>query len=209
MVQETLKIPVKLAELEEAFGTEFPLRIPASFDEYLEWVEKCEFTVEYFNNEITIMGNVSYYHEKLVGRIIASFINALPRNYSVLGSNLKIHVPDVLSPDNFNADVSVVEDEPAFLILPSGKISTSNILNPVVVVEVTSKSTIAHDYGDKLMAYKKIASLKQVIFVSQYDNSITVYERRGPHHWELHDYQSLEDSFLVLGKTIQLKEIYD
>ncbi len=207
MTQELI-LPLTLTERAE-LGEDVEIRVPASFEEYLELVEDCENNIEYFNGEIISMGNASFYHEKLVMLVGAAFNRVLPPNYTILGSNIKIHVEDVLGIDNFNADVSVVEGEPEFFILPSGRNSTSNILNPVVVVEVTSRSTIAHDYGDKLMAYKKIASLKQVVFVSQYENSITVYERRGPQHWELHDYTNLEDSFLVLGQTIQLKEIYN
>ncbi len=202
-----LILPLTLTEREE-LGEDVEIRVPASFEEYLELIEDCEYNIEYFNGEIISMGNASYYHEKLVGLIIFALRKTLPSNCTILGSNIKIHVEDVLGKANFNADVSVVEGEPEFLVLPSGKTSTSNILNPVVVVEVTSRSTIAHDYGDKLMAYKKIGSLKQVIFVSQYENSVTVYERQGLHTWLSTDYVSVEDSFLVLGATIQLKDIY-
>jgi Uma2 family endonuclease len=205
---EELILPLTLTERAE-LGEDVEIRVPASFEEYLELAEVCEYNIEYFNGEIISMGNASYYHEKLVMLIGAALNRALPSTCSVLGSNIKIHVEDELEKANFNADVSVVEGEPEFLILPSGRRSTSNILNPVVVVEVTSKSTIAHDYGDKLMAYKKIASLKQVIFVSQYENSITVYERQGLHTWLSTDYVSMQDSFQVLGKTIQLQEIYN
>lgn len=68
--------------------------------------------------------------------------------------------------------------------------------------------TQSHDFGDKLLVYKKIATLQQVIFVSQYENNVSVYERKGPHHWDLRDYHSLEDSFAVLNDTLTLKEIY-
>ncbi|TAH08459.1 MAG: Uma2 family endonuclease [Runella slithyformis] len=205
MVQEALKIPTTVAELEE-FGAE--LRIAASFDEYLEWVDRCEFNIEYFNNEITIMGNASYYHEKLVMLIGIALSKILPSKYNILGSNIKIHVPDLRSPDNFNADVSVVEGEPEFMVLPSGRTSEGTILNPKIVVEVTSKRTISHDFGDKLLAYKKIATLQQVIFVSQYQNAVSVYERKGPNHWDLHDYYNLTDSFTVLGNSLTLQDIY-
>lgn len=61
---KTLKIPTTLTEL-EAIGDDTTLRFPASFEDYLKWVEKCQFTIEYFNNEIVIIGNASYFHEKL------------------------------------------------------------------------------------------------------------------------------------------------
>lgn len=206
---ETQKIPTTLAEL-EALGEDVILRIPASFEEYLEWVEKCQFTIEYFNNEIVIMGNVSYYHEKLVIRIgyLLTILLENLKGFSVIGSNIKIHIADVLSPTDFNADVSVVQGKPEFVTLPSGKKLTSTITNPVLVVEVTSKSTISHDFGDKLLAYKKIDSLQYAIFVSQYQPFVTVYERKGIHHWELRDYTRLEDSFSIMEQPLTLAEIY-
>ncbi|AEI47983.1 Uma2 family endonuclease [Runella slithyformis] len=206
---EALKIPTTLAEL-EALGEEVTLRIPASFEEYLEWVDKCEFTIEYFNNEIVIMGNASYYHEKLVAEIIFCLKTIFNKvtGFSVLGSNIKIHIADLISPTDFNADVSVVQGNPKFVTLPSGKKSNSKITNPVLVAEVTSKSTIAHDFGDKLLAYKKIESLQYAIFVSQYQPFVTVYERKGIHHWELRDYTRLEDSFVLMGQQLTLAEIY-
>lgn len=204
-----LKIPTTLTEL-EAIGDNATLRFPASFEEYLEWVEKCQFTIEYFNNEIVIMGNASYFHEKLVAEIIFCLKTIFNRikGFSVLGSNIKIHVANALSPNDFNADVSVVQGEPEFLILPSGKKSTAIISNPTLVVEVTSKSTISHDFGDKLLAYKKIDSLQYAIFVSQYQPFVTVYERKGPHHWDLRDYTHLEDSFEIMGQKLTLIDIY-
>jgi len=209
MIQEAIKIPTTVSEL-EALDEEMPLRFPASFEEYLEWTEKCDFTIEYFNSEIVIMGNASYFHEKLVirlGYLLTKLFDKIP-SFSILGSNVKIHVADALEPDDFNADVSVIQGEPLFVTLPSGKKSNTRITNPVLVVEVTSKSTIAHDFGDKLLAYKKIPSLQQVIFVSQYERLVTVYERKGPSFWELRDYNQLEDSFLVLGEPLSFKEIY-
>ena len=205
MVIETLKIPT-VAEV-EALGDE-TLQIPASYEEYLEWEEKCAFNISYFNNEITIMGNASYYHEKLVMIIGVVLSKILPKTYSILGSNIKIHVPDPLSPDDFNADVSVVEGEPEFITLPSGKKSIGTILNPVLVVEVLSKSTMSVDFGDKLLAYKKIPTLQYALFISQYESFITVYERKGPHHWELRDYIQPEESFLIFGQPVTVSEIY-
>ena len=205
MVIETLKMPT-VAEV-DALGDEI-LRIPASYEEYLEWEENCAFNISYFNNEITIMGNASYYHEKLVGLIIVALNKIVPKTYSILGSNLKIHVPDPLSPDDFNADVSVIEGEPEFITLPSGKKSIGTILNPILVVEVLSKSTMSVDLGDKLLAYKKIPTLQYALFINQYESFITVYERKGPHHWELHDYIQPEESFSIFGQSITVGEIY-
>lgn len=151
-----------------------------------------------------------YFHEKLVIRIgyLLTLLLENITDFSVLGSNIKIHIADALSPTDFNANISVVKGEPEFVTLPSGKKSNARISNPVVVVEVTSKSTISHDFGDKLLAYKKINSLQYAIFVSQYQPFVTVYERKGLHHWELRDYTHMEDSFEIMGQKLTLSEIY-
>ena len=209
---EELEEIVKIPTLEEvqAFADDECIRFPAPFEQYLDWVEKCAFNISYTNNEISIMGSASYLHERLVASIIFYLKSIFKNNkdLSFLGSNIKIHVQGTFSPNNFNADVSVVQGQPEFMILPSGKTSIGTILNPVLVVEVTSESTIAFDFGDKLIAYKKIKSLQQIIYINQYETSVSVFQRKGPNHWDLHDYFLSEDSFEIMGQSVSVSEIY-
>ena len=51
------------------------------------------------------------------------------------------------------------------------------VVNPVLLVEVTSRSTEDYDRGDKLEAYKNIESLRTILFVSHRERRITVIER--------------------------------
>jgi Uma2 family endonuclease len=208
MVQGTIKMPKTMSDL-ESLG-QMPIRIPASFNEYLKWVDKCPVNVEYLNHDIILMGNASYYNEQLVAEVIfcLKIICKRLKNYTVLGSNIKIHIPHVLNPEDFNADVSVVRGEPDFVELKSGKKSNARITNPTLIVEITSKSTAAYDFGDKLRAYKKIPSVEQIIYIDQYEKAVTVYERRGLQHWDLKDYTQLKDEFLIFGEKLSLQEIY-
>jgi Uma2 family endonuclease len=52
------------------------------------------------------------------------------------------------------------------------------VLNPVVLVEVLSKSTEAYDRGDKFENYRQIESLREYVLVSHREKLIEV-QRRG------------------------------
>ena len=51
------------------------------------------------------------------------------------------------------------------------------VVNPVLLVEVTSPSTEDYDRGEKLRHYKGLPSLREVLFVSHRDRSSTLHRR--------------------------------
>lgn len=55
----------------------------------------------------------------------------------------------------------------------------TNVLNPRVLVEVTSDSTEDYDRGEKLAHYKQIPSLEAVVLVSHRAPSVEVWTRAG------------------------------
>jgi Uma2 family endonuclease len=57
------------------------------------------------------------------------------------------------------------------------------ILNPIVLVEVTSPSTEAYDRAEKLEHYKQVASLREVVLVSHRERLIEVVRRRDDGSW--------------------------
>ena len=69
-------------------------------------------------------------------------------------------------------DVSVLCGEP----VPSS-IDANAIRNPVILVEVTTRSTEDYDRGDKLSHYKQLPSLRAVLFISHRSRRITSVER--------------------------------
>ena len=54
---------------------------------------------------------------------------------------------------------------------------------PKLIVEVLSPSTAEEDIGDKLLAYKKIATLAAVVIVDPVDQRIELHERVAPNEW--------------------------
>ncbi|TAE33002.1 MAG: Uma2 family endonuclease [Cytophagales bacterium] len=202
----TALLPLTLAERSLASDE---LCVPATFEEYLDFAEQCQYNVEYINGEIVSMSQASLPHESLVGRLTTIFNNLFDDDdtVGVFSSNIKIHVS--ITGNSYNADVSIVNGEPDYLRLPSGYLSTSEIKNPILVVEILSKSTQAFDLGDKLEDYKLIPSLQQVLFVSQEQSWVSSYVRsETPGVWLNTSAHASTDTIHVLGKPINLGQVY-
>ncbi len=202
----TIALPLTLTERAQAPDV---LRANASFEEYLDFAEQCPYNVEYSNGEIVSMSQATLPHETLIMRFGAIFNRLFDDidELTVVGSNIKIHV--AATGDSFNADVSIVRGEPDYLQLPSGRLSTVEVQNPELVVEVLSNSTMAYDLGDKLESYKQVPSLRQVLFVSQHKPWVSSYVRtETPDVWLNQSFHVLTDSVEVLDRTVPLADIY-
>jgi Uma2 family endonuclease len=86
-----------------------------------------------------------------------------------------------------------------------------NILNPTVIIEILSPSSRDYDRGQKFKLYRDIPSLKEDILIDSEFINVEVFFLNGEGHWELREYKSIEDSFIL--KSVQaelgLKEIYE
>jgi Uma2 family endonuclease len=83
------------------------------------------------------------------------------------------------------------------------------VLNPIVVVEVTSASTEAYDRGDKLEHYKRIPSLREVVIVSHRERLIEVIRREEDGTWSRHEARSGNDAQLTsIGCALSVEDVY-
>lgn len=202
----TALLPLTLAERVLAPDV---LRVPATFEEYLNFAEQCEYNVEYVNGEILSMSQASLPHESLVARLSAIFNNLFDddNTLTICSSNIKIHV--AATGNSFNADVSIIKGEPDYLRLPSGNLSTVEVQNPILIVEILSKSTQEYDRTNKLENYKLLPSLQQVLFVSQDQPLVSSYLRSDtPGLWLNTSARALTESIAVLDKRVGLGEVY-
>jgi hypothetical protein len=63
---------------------------------------------------------------------------------------------------------------------------------------------------EKLPQYKKIPSLRHIIYIAQDKVLATVYNRKeNSAVWENVDYDKLTDCFDVAGKAVCLKDVYN
>jgi Uma2 family endonuclease len=196
------------------------LRVPATFEEYLELAEEADYRVQYREGQIisfieidektnTIMGEATIPHEILVARFIrflSELLDDEPQNYSVLGSNAKLFIAE--DKKGFNADVTIIKGEPIEKHYKYNKRTSKGIANPWLLVEILSNSTRDFDLSEKLNDYKKIETLHQIIFAEQGSVWVTTYIRVNQTEWRNLDFTNLEDKIPVLDKFLSLEKIF-
>jgi len=144
-------------------------------EEYLRLERAAETKSEYDDGVIYAMAGASERHNLIVGNLNWSLRNRLPSGCRVYPSDMKVRI---LNPTRFYyPDVSVVCEKPRF-----ADDAKDVLLNPLVVFEVLSETTAAHDRGRKFHSYQTIDSLRELVFVSQ-DLHLVEHYRRDGEHW--------------------------
>jgi Uma2 family endonuclease len=195
-----------LESIRERLLTESFIRIPASVEEYESVSYERDLKIEYHNEEIiATMGRVTPIHSKLsfiIGVILHNFYQTFENEFDILESGACVHIPSLKS--YYQPDMTVVNGE---IKLKEG--TTTEILNPYVVVEVLSKATQDFGMSEKLVNYKAIETIKQIIFVAQDKPWISTFTRTNePNVWINTDYDSLENIAIIDNLTVSLRDIY-
>lgn len=178
--------------------------IPASWDEFMDFLEETTYKAEYNNGRIIIMGLASAIHELLV-----SYLNYLLvghyqfKGKRVYGSNLGVKTID--KKGYFNPDITVVSGSLDFY-----NNSNSIIQNPYLVVEVLSESTYAYDMNEKLIKYQGIPSLQEVIFVDRFEKVVIKFKKSdNPKIWIETIYDSENKDVLIDTMNVNIDDIFD
>jgi Uma2 family endonuclease len=83
------------------------------------------------------------------------------------------------------------------------------ITNPVLLVEVLSDSTEAHDRGEKAAHYRHLASLREYVLVSHRERRVEVFRRNEAGRWELYEAGAGGVAELTsVGCTLDVDAIY-
>lgn len=171
-------------------------------DAFLEW-ERGEPERHFFiRGEVSAMAGGSPRHSALAARMIGQLSRALTgKPCDVHTSDLRLAVAD----DQLVYADAVVVCRPVTLRPGSSDVVT----NPSVVVEVLSRGTEAYDRGDKQAAYLALASIKNLVLVSQREARVEVYSRQdnGGFHFEVHGPEDVAQLDGV-GATLALSELY-
>jgi Uma2 family endonuclease len=156
---------------------------------------------ELLDGEVFAMAGGSPRHNALtisVGALLRSL--ARPRGCSVFSSDQRIYIP---ATGLFTyPDVSVVCGKP---VVHDG----DTIENPVLIVEVLSKSTQDYDRGAKFGHYRSILSLREVLFVTQQTHCVEHHRRLDSNQWLLSDVRQGAVQLVSLGGSLALDDIYE
>ncbi|MDO7873860.1 Uma2 family endonuclease [Hymenobacter sp. ASUV-10] len=174
-------------------------------EEYLAAERQAEFKSEYLNGEVFAMAGASYEHNLITGNLVTSLNNRLgDRNCTVQANDMRLQVSEAGL--YTYPDVSVVCGEPQF----RDKAYLDTLLNPVVLVEVMSRSTKGFDRAGKLQFYRSIPSLRHYLLVASNAVNVMSYSRLEDDIWRIADYTGLTDLIPLTALDLELPvaEIY-
>jgi Uma2 family endonuclease len=131
-------------------------------EEYLEMEIVAEERHEYRNGEIIPIAGGLPNHNRIAGNIYAQI------NFTLRGQPYQAFVTDqrlwILQDRLYTYPDVMVTALP--LELQEGRKDT--VINPILIVEVLSKSTADYDRADKFAAYRTIPSFQEYLLVDQY-----------------------------------------
>jgi Uma2 family endonuclease len=179
---------------------DFAERRRLSVEEYLAFDDESEGRWTYFEGEMFDMAGATREHALIVGNLLASLHAQLRKKpCEAYTHDIRVRVGDLYT----YPDLVVVCGERLF----EGK-KRNTLVNPTVIVEVLSESTEAFDRGKKAERYRALASLTDLLFVSQTDRHIEHYAR-GPELWTLRDVNEGALTIGSIGATLTVDDAYE
>jgi Uma2 family endonuclease len=148
-----------------------------TYEAYLEHESGSNVKHEFLDGEIYAMAGGSRQHAALAVAVSSALYGQLRGKPCVVhSSDLKVRVLATGLATHPDATVicGPVEEDPA---------SRHVILNPALVVEVTSPSTEEWDRGEKLEHYEEIPSLRACLLVSHRERKLELWEREPGGSW--------------------------
>jgi Uma2 family endonuclease len=183
------------------------LKTFVSLEKYFQAEEKALYKSEYHNGKIIKMAGGSFNHAHLAVKIVKIMDNFVEDNdlaYCISNSDLKIRIE---AHDRvLYADAFVISEKPIFY-----ENRTDTITNPVVIVEILSKSTAQYDISEKFDFYRTLETFKEYVLVHQDRKHVIVFTKQTDNTWNLCDYIG-EDAVAILHALhdcpLALKRLY-
>lgn len=161
--------------------------------------------LEYFNGQIVAQAGSSARHNLIVANLIGHLYAELrQRDCRVFPSDMRVQAID--QKVYTYPDLSIVCGQPRFS--DPGEMT---LINPLVIVEILSPSTEAHDRKEKFMYYRRIESLQEYILIDQQTPYVQRYSRQNPHFWYVHLTDDLAGQVTInsIGCTLAMQAIYE
>ncbi len=85
------------------------------------------------------------------------------------------------------------------------------LLNPMLLIEVLSKSTEAYDRGRKFAHYRKLGPLREYVLISQQKHHVEHFARQPDNQWLLSETTDPRGRVVLPGIdcTLSMAEVYD
>ena len=173
--------------------------------EYLEIERLAEYKSEYFEGQMFAMSGASRAHNLIVANLIFTLILQLKKTpCQVYPSDMRVKVrenglytyPDVI--------VACGEEE-------FDDEHQDTLANPLLIIEVLSKSTEAYDRGAKFALYRELGSLAEYLLVDPSRPQAEQYVRQEENRWLLSEAKGTGAviTLSAVNASLSLADIYD
>jgi Uma2 family endonuclease len=157
-------------------------------------------------------------HEYLDGEVLA--MSGESKRHNLISSNLNVHLRTHLRGGPcqvFIVEVKVFIEALNFFYYPDIVVACDPednddyfVKRPVLVVEVESPSTAAIDRREKLMAYRKVESLREYLRLSQDSISAEIHRRDDQGNWWSEEVGANQELRLEsVGLNVALAALYE
>jgi Uma2 family endonuclease len=172
--------------------------------EYLIRDRQASCKSEFHQGEVFAIGGGSANHSLIAANFVREAGNALKdKSCTVFNSDLRVQVR---STGLYTyPDATIVCGEREF-----DDDQRDTIINPTVIVEVLSDSTEKYDRGKKANHYRQIASLKELLLITQDRPHVERFTRQPNGDWMFHEQYDLSADFELksLGIFVAISELY-
>lgn len=148
--------------------------------EYLDREEKSPKRHEYVDGCVFAMSGVTPRHNMIAMNVLAAL-----RSH-VRGSACRVYISDI----KVRVEATNSFYYPDVMVSCGDQNQTDVVVkNPVLIVEVLSRSTASTDRREKMLAYKQIPCLNEYMIVHQAKPKVELHRRKADGLWETMEYR--------------------
>jgi Uma2 family endonuclease len=177
-----------------------------TLEQYLEKEGKSIDKHEFIDGQIIKMPYAKGPHNIISVNMMTRMVIGLEntdKNYVVFPSDQKVYFPRL--DEGVYADALAVCEEPLYW-----DDNQLLLINPIVVVEVLSKSTSKYDRTGKFDKYKTLESFKEYVMIRQDECYAEVWYRESPGRWQETIVTDIKEQLPLqsVGISISMERIY-
>ena len=160
-------------------------------DEYLAMERAAEEKHEYYDGYVVAMSGARLKHNQVAANLYAAIGSYLKgKGCQLLPSDMRVSTPN--RDAYIYPDATIVCGEPE---LEDDQFDT--LINPAVVFEIFSPSTLKNDVGYKLIWYQHIPSLKEYIMIDTKKRLVQAVRKQTDGAWRFEDITNADGELYI------------
>jgi len=167
--------------------------------QYLEIERRAITRHEYFDGHIYPIAEETAAHQLVLTDLVALLKSALKTtSFTLSGADKRLHVPEN---DLFTyPDIAIYSKKAKYSLLDK-----TTAIQPVILIEILSKTTQSYDRGNKFKYYRDIPSLQEYILIDPEAACIEHFFRNTQNHWELDELNSLTQPLQLRSVPVHIQ----